>query len=123
MDSVNNSKLIDQNRQGWQDEVVTVDTKPISSVISDNTCNIKIYAMDDIVGPINTTISNVTPIHQSLNLREALNGIDDLIIKLKSKKKSIPLSQEGYRDIVSIYSDVIKDLIDYKDKLDHLNAE
>ena len=79
--------------------------------------------MDDIVGPINTTISNVTPIHQSLNLREALNGIDDLIIKLKSKKKSIPLSQEGYRDIVSIYSDVIKDLIDYKDKLDHLNAE
>ena len=79
--------------------------------------------MDDIIRPVDTTTSSITPINQSLNLREALNGVDDLIVKLKSKKKSIPLSQEGYRDIVSIYSDVIKDLIDYKDKLDHLNAE
>lgn len=123
MDSADNSKVIDWSKQGWQDGVITVDARPTSSIIFGNPYSVKTYVMDDIIRPVDTTTSSITPINQSLNLREALNGVDDLIVKLKSKKKSIPLSQEGYRDIVSIYSDVIKDLIDYKDKLDHLNAE
>lgn len=69
------------------------------------------------------TTDQKSPATQSLNLREAIDGIDDLIIKLKDKKKSISLSQEGYKEIVSIYSEVIRDLIEYKDSLYNSNME
>ena len=69
-----------------------MDARPTSSIIFGNPYSVKTYVMDDIIRPVDTTTSSITPINQSLNLREALNGVDDLIVKLKSKKKSIPLS-------------------------------
>ena len=81
--------------------------------------------MDDVVAPIDTSTmkSDITPINQSLNLRKALDGVDDLIIKLKDKKKLISLDQEGYKDIIALYSEIIRDLIDYKDLLCNSNLE
>ncbi len=81
--------------------------------------------MDDVMAPMDTSTmkSDITPINQSLNLRRALDGVDDLIIKLKNKKKLISLDQEGYKDIMALYSEIIRDLIDYKDLLCNSNLE
>ena len=81
--------------------------------------------MDDVMAPMDTSTmkSDITPINQSLNLRKALDGVDDLIIKLKNKKKLISLDQEGYKDIMALYSEIIRDLIDYKDLLCNSNLE
>ena len=81
--------------------------------------------MDDVMAPMDTSTmkSDITPINQSLNLRKALDGVDDLIIKLKNKKKLISLDQEGYKDIMTLYSEIIRDLIDYKDLLCNSNLE
>lgn len=77
------------------------------------------------MAPMDTSTmkSDITPIHQSLNLRKALDELDDLIIKLKDKKKLISLDQEGYKDIIALYSEIIRDLIDYKDLLCNSNLE
>ncbi len=79
----------------------------------------------DVKAPMDTSTmkSDITPINQSLNLRRALDGVDDLIIKLKDKKKLISLDQEGYKDIMALYSEIIRDLIDYKDLLCNSNLE
>lgn len=81
--------------------------------------------MDDVMAPMDTSTvkSDITPINQSLNLRKALDGVDDLIIKLKNKKKLISLDQEGYKDIMALYSEIIRDLIDYKELLCNSNLE
>lgn len=81
--------------------------------------------MDDVMAPMDTSTmkSDITPINQSLNLRKALDGVDDLIIKLKNKKKLISLDQEGYKDMMALYSEIIRDLIDYKDLLCNSNLE
>lgn len=92
-----------------------------------NNEGVKFKITDDVVDyytPVSAAAqSNITPIHQSLNLRKALDGVDDLIIKLKDKKKLISLDQEGYKDIMALYSEIIRDLIDYKDTLNHLDVE
>lgn len=92
-----------------------------------NNDGVKFKIMDDVVDcytPVSDAAqSNITPIHQSLNLRKALDGVDDLIIKLKDKKKLISLDQEGYKDIMALYSEIIRDLIDYKDLLCNSNLE
>lgn len=81
--------------------------------------------MDDVMAPMDTSTMklDITPINQSLNLRKALDGVDDLIIKLKNKKRLISLDQEGYKDIMALYSEIIRDLIDYKDLLCNSNLE
>lgn len=104
----------------------------VSFVPNKDASGIKLYSnavefniMDDVMAPMDTSTmkSDITPINQSLNLRRALDGVDDLIIKLKNKKKLISLDQEGYKDIMALYSEIIRDLIDYKDLLCNSNLE
>ena len=54
---------------------------------------------------------------KSLNLSQALEDVDDIILKFRDRKNSVPLDQEGYKEIVSIYGDIIKELTYFKDAL------
>lgn len=54
---------------------------------------------------------------KSLDLSQALEDVDDIILKFRDRKNSVPLDQEGYKEIVSIYGDIIKELTYFKDAL------
>ena len=54
---------------------------------------------------------------KSLDLSQALEDVDVIILKFRDRKNSVPLDQEGYKEIVSIYGDIIKELTYFKDAL------
>lgn len=78
-------------------------------------------SIEDITASDSKPVNQLT--NQSLNFKEALDKMDELIIKLKDKKRSIPLDLEGYKSINAAYSEFIKDLLDYKYLLTNLKLE
>lgn len=118
------SEIAKWTDQELDDIVSFVPNKDASDI---NLCSnvVEFNIMDDVMAPMDTSTmkSDITPINQSLNLRKALDELDDLIIKLKDKKKLISLDREGYKDIIALYSEIIRDLIDYKDLLCNSNLE
>lgn len=60
---------------------------------------------------------------KSLDLNQALEDVDDIILKFRDKKNSVTLDQEGYKEIISIYGDIIRELTYFKDALYNKSKE
>ena len=102
-------------------EVVTLDDQ---WVIRSANNSPPIYSpLDSTAITASSQSGTYTQVTKSLDLNQALEDMDDIILKFRDRKKSVPLDQEGYKEIVGIYADIIRELTYYKDELYNRSKE
>lgn len=96
-------------------KIITLDDQWV--VGSTNNSSISYSPLDSTTAALSSENGTYTQVTKSLDLIQALEDVDDIILKFRKRKSSVPLNQEGYKEIMSIYGDIIKDLTYYKDAL------
>lgn len=106
----------------------SLDPSKVETVILDDQWSIepnKNSSIDYYYSPLDSSISTASTqaSSKSLDLNQALEDVDDIILKFRDRKDSVTLDQEGYKEIISIYGDIIRELTYFKDALYNKSKE
>lgn len=108
------------------DSTCFLDPSKVETITFDDQWSIKsnwINSIDYSPLDLGTITASTQASSKSLDLNQALEDVDDIILKFRDRKNSVTLDQEGYKEIVSIYGDIIRELTYFKDALYNKSKE